>query len=86
MVNPEIIARRGRLYEAKKKYAQLETVIEQDVITLRTRIDLLAVDSPADLDVEAGMASMGRIFAEVRECRTLGKLINELQTALGEAL
>lgn len=84
MANPELIARRGRLYESKKRFEAIDNSIDNDLILLRMKTDPLGFESNTQIDVDSVRGITDRLFKEVHELRDLDKLIKDLCESIGE--
>lgn len=84
MANSERIKLQGRKAELKQKLDELETRAENHMITIRSLIDPLAVDTFTDLEVKRAEQAMISLKVLVKKARDKKKKLKEVKEALGE--
>ena len=79
----EVLALRGRLELARRKYQDLDELVSLDLISIRNILNPWEEDV-TKLDIEKALVGMKRLHANVAELRKLKETMTSLQEALGE--
>lgn len=83
MSSPELTMLRGHLARAERDFAELDILVDGDIILIRQMIDPYEQNKCA-LRVDEALAAMSRLKTNVHRMRELHEQISKLKDDLGE--